>query len=129
MTSTTSGRPRVSVPVLSKTMVSTSARRSRCRPPLMRMPCRRQIDLSLAHDGGGIDRIPGTLVDRHGLAGEHLLVDGGLALEHDPVDRDELAGIDHDLVALLDLGDLDADLLVAPDHPGVLDVRLEEALD
>ena len=90
---------------------------------------RLQIYLPLAHDRGGIDRITGPLVDRHRLAGEHLLVDGGLALEHDPVDGDELARVDHDLVALGDLGDLDADLLVAPDHPGVLDVGLEEALD
>src|SRR5206468_10764574 len=90
---------------------------------------RLQVDLPLAHDRGGIDGTARTLGARHRLAGEHLLVDRGLSLDDDPVDRDELSRIDDDLVALLDLLDSDPDLLVTADDPGVLDVGPEESLD
>ena len=39
-----------------------------------------------------VTRSPGRFLDRHRLAGDHRLVDGARALEHDAVDRHLLAG-------------------------------------
>ena len=88
-----------------------------------------QVDLAFADDRGGIDAVAGSLGDRHRLAGEQLLVYRRLALDDDAVDRDQLAWINDDLVALADLLHPDPDLLPSADDPRVLDVGREEALD
>ena len=63
-----------------------------------------------AVEGGADDGwSPGRLVDRHALAGEHPLVDGGRALDDDAVDGHLLAGPDPDQVADGDLLDGDVD--------------------
>ena len=41
-----------------------------------------------AVEGGAGDRVAGGLLDRHRLAGQHALVDGGAAFENLGVDRD-----------------------------------------
>ena len=63
MRSATAGWPCVSVPVLSKTMVSTSARRSIWRPLLMMMPRRAAQRHRGQHGGGRRDADAGAVID------------------------------------------------------------------
>ena len=77
---------------------------------------------------------PGDLVARvfstgDGLARQHRLVDRRRALEHPAVHRDLLARQDLQRPADLDGVDGHLQLLVVPQHPGVLRPHLEEALD
>ena len=53
----------------------------------------------------------------HGLAGDHRLVDRRAALQHLAVDRDLLAGTDHEDLAHGDLLDGDVGLLATAQHP------------
>ena len=66
---------------------------------------------------GATDDLGADLLrDRHGLAGDHRLVDGAAALEHGAVDRHLLAGADAEPVA--DLDSVELDLLLGSVGPG-----------
>ena len=55
--------------------------------------------LSVANDGGGEYRFALRPHDRQSLAGDRLLIDHGVTVDDLAVDRNDLAGIDDDLVA------------------------------
>ena len=68
-TTTSSGRPRVSVPVLSKATVRTRPSTSRYRPPLIRMPWRPAADMPAANATGvDIARAQGAAATRRTTA-------------------------------------------------------------
>src|SRR6185437_11686430 len=73
-----------------------------------------------AVDGRADDLVPGRLLDRSALAGEHALVDRRYAVDDDPVDRDLLPGPDPDHVSGADLLDRDVLLTAVADYPGRL---------
>ena len=62
-------------------------------------PHRAHRDLAIANDGGGEHGLAHSPVHRQTFAGDGLLVDGGVAVDDLAVDRDHLAGIDHNEVA------------------------------
>ena len=80
-------------------------------------------------DGGADDLVARALRGRDRLAGEHRLVDGGHALDHDAVDRHLVAGPDPQEVARDD--DREVHVLLDPvaDAPGGGRLEAHEAPD
>ena len=72
------------------------------------------------------DLVAGGLLDRDGLAGQHRLVDGRLALGDDPVGRDPLAGADLHHVADFEVLDRNRGLLAVADHGRVVGLQFEQ---
>ena len=79
--------------------------------------------------GRADDGVARGLLDRDRLAGEHRLVDCRGALDEHAVDRDLLAGTDHDEVAHDDLLDGDVGLFPATHDAGGLGRQTHERLD
>ena len=70
----------------------------------------RDLDLAGHHHRRGEDPVADPLLGRRRLAGQGVLVDHRHALDDVPVDRHDLAGVDDDDVALLELVERDLDL-------------------
>ena len=88
-------------------------------------------DLAGHHQGRGKDPITDPFLRRSRLARQGVLIDHGHALGDDPVDRDDLAGVDHDHIQRLELIQRDLDLgavAVQPDVARLLAEGVQEQL-
>ena len=83
-------------------------------------------ELAFDNHRRGVDFFAGDLFDRHGLAGERMLIDEGFAADYDAIDRDALAGEDVDRVALRHTLHRDRDDLTVMHHPGLVDHVVED---
>ena len=77
----------------------------------------------------GEDGVPGGLVDREALAGEHGFVDVGRAFLDAAVDRDPLAGPDDDAVSRDEVRDRDLDLAALAEHARGIGGEMQQARD
>ncbi len=75
---------------------------------------------------GADDPVARADLDRHGFAGQHARVDGGGALEHEPVAGDLLAGAHDDPVAGHERVDGHAHLGAGAQHDRVLGAQFEQ---
>ena len=76
-------------------------------------------DLAGHHQGRGEDPITDPFLGRRRLARQGVLIDHGHTLDDDPVDRDDLAGVDHDHVQRLEPVQRDLDLGAVAVQPDV----------
>ena len=78
---------------------------------------------ALFHHSAGVNGGTGSLAHRHGLAGQGGLVHNSLALQNGAVQRDHVAGADHDLVARVDFRQGHQDLAALGTHPDLIHVQ------
>src|ERR1700743_1917663 len=96
-------------------------------PAVVALPTRRaHRDLAFADHGAGKGSLALAAADGEAFAGDGLLIDGGLALDDLAVDRDHLAGIDHDEIADRKLGCGNLHHIAVTQHPGGLGLEFQE---
>ena len=80
-------------------------------------------------DRGAGHRVANLLLHRQAFPGEHRFIDGRVALNNPPVDRDLLPRPDDNDLANLYFGNRDVHLLPVPDDPGCLCLQPQELLN